>query len=213
MKDFSDDFFFSDLEIRHGAYLPHWFKPGAIYAVTFRLTDSLPASVLASWDQESLEIQTRARIQGRSLTEHENQKINQSRSRQTSDYLDQGRGSCHLKDPRIAQVVADAIGFFENKRYQLHAWCIMPNHVHVVLEPKPDQHLSDTLKSWKSFSAKEANRILKRTGPFWQRESYDHIIRDLKEYDHALEYVRNNPIKAGLKDWPWVWVRPLDPSI
>jgi hypothetical protein len=90
-------------------------------------------------------------------------------------------------------------------RYRLHAWCIMPNHVHVVVEPFAGHELPEILHSWKSFTAKTANRLLGRTGGFWQDEYYDHLIRDTEEYFHAIGYVLENPARAGLRDWPWVW--------
>jgi REP element-mobilizing transposase RayT len=81
----------------------------------------------------------------------------------------------------------------------------MPNHVHVIVEPLPSHELSDILQSWKSFTAKGANRLLQREGVFWQKESYDHIVRDRDELERTIRYVRGNPANARLKDWPWVW--------
>jgi len=83
----------------------------------------------------------------------------------------------------------------------------MPNHIHVVVEPLVSKKLSEIIHSWKSFVAKEANKHLGRTGEFWQTEYYDHLIRDEAEYVHALRYVMENPIKAGLVKWPWVWMK------
>ena len=83
----------------------------------------------------------------------------------------------------------------------------MPNHVHVLVEPLKSHALSKIVQSWKSFTAKEANRILERTGTFWKTECYDHLIRDAAEFDHALRYIEENPVKAALKDWPWVFVK------
>ena len=101
----------------------------------------------------------------------------------------------------------EMIHHYPKELIELGEFIVMPNHVHVVLEPKEGHHLSDILKSWKTFTAKKANLILNRTGAFWQAESFDRMIRNQQELSRALEYVRNNPIKAGLKDWPWVWVR------
>ena len=92
------------------------------------------------------------------------------------------------------------------KRYRLLAWCVMPNHVHVVVKIFPGHTLSDVIHSWKSFSAKHANRALRLRGAFWQREYYDHLIRDQGELDRAIRYVAANPEKAKLEQWRWVWV-------
>jgi len=80
----------------------------------------------------------------------------------------------------------------------------MPNHVHVVVEAMGGDKLSDILHSWKSFTAKAANKMLHRTGEFWQAESYDHLIRNQQDFNHTVEYVLCNPAKAGLSDWKWV---------
>ncbi len=81
----------------------------------------------------------------------------------------------------------------------------MPNHVHVVVQPMFGHELSEILHSWKSFSAHEANRVVNRDGEFWQKESYDHIIRDEDDLVRTIRYVRENPIKIGLENWRWVW--------
>jgi len=83
----------------------------------------------------------------------------------------------------------------------------MPNHVHAIVRVFPTHTLSEILHSWKSYTAKEANRILRARGAFWQREYYDHLLRDEAEFERAVKYVVENPVKAGLKDWDWVWER------
>ncbi len=100
-------------------------------------------------------------------------------------------------------MVQNALMHFDGDRYEIVAWCIMPNHVHVIVRPLGENQLSEILHSWKSFTAKEANRILRRTGQFWQEEYYDHLIRDEEEFNAEVQYVLDNPLKAGLKDWPW----------
>jgi len=89
----------------------------------------------------------------------------------------------------------------------LLAWVIMPNHVHLVVRPYPGITLSQILKGWKGFSAREANRILQRQGKFWQAESYDHLIRDDADLHRCCHYTALNPVNARLcpqpEDWPW----------
>ena len=118
-----------------------------------------------------------------------------------------------MNDDRVAAVVANALLHFNGSRYSLAAWCVMPNHVHVVVQPfagntggrpVPLAELPDILHSWKSFTAKEANKLLRRSGEFWQTESYDHLIRNEADFRHAVRYVLDNPIKAGIKNWKWV---------
>jgi REP element-mobilizing transposase RayT len=188
---------------RRGAYLPHWTREGAWYAVTFRLWDSIPARVLKSWRFERRNIVRTAAQMKRSLSEHEEQRLAYLQSERIERYLDAGVG-CYMKDNRVAKVVADALIHFEGQRYDLAAWCVMPNHVHVVFKPTSGHQLSDILHSWKSFTAKEANKILGRQGAFWQTEPYDHLIRDEADFIHAVKYVLENPARAGLMNWRWV---------
>ncbi len=192
-----------DVQIRRGAYLPHWTKDSAVYAVTFRLADSLPQSVLQDWFAEKQAIVARARQANRPLTDDEAKELNRLHSERVERYLDSGVGECWLRDERIAAIVANTLKHFDGERYQLLSWCIMPNHVHVVFQPAPGQVLADLMRSWKTFSAREANMKLGRTGEFWQPEYYDHLVRDADDLRHAVEYAWENPDKAGFEDWTW----------
>lgn len=129
-----------------------------------------------------------------------------------------------LKDEQIAKVVADAIRLRDKKEYDLLAYCIMPNHAHLVFTIRCDYgpsvraearatstisrySMTDILRLIKGSTAHEANKILNRTGAFWQHESYDHVVRDEKELNRIIWYTINNPVKAGLvknaEDWKW----------
>jgi REP element-mobilizing transposase RayT len=193
--------------IRHGAYLPHWTRNGGVYAVTFRLADSLPQSVLVSWKTERNNIIQNAKQQGRPLSDVEENRLYQLYSEKVESYLDAGHGMCELQHDELAKMTQDTLFHFDGKRYDLLAWCIMPNHVHVVVYPYKGFQLSRILHSWKSYSAKQANRLLGREGSFWQTEYYDHLIRDESDLRHAVQYLLENPGKAGLVDWPWYGVK------
>jgi REP element-mobilizing transposase RayT len=95
-------------------------------------------------------------------------------------------------------MVEDALLHFDGERYRIHAWVIMPNHVHVLFTPYGAFMLEDILHSWKSFTAKKANRLLEMVGKFWQEEYFDRFIRDELHFSRALEYIEFNPVKAGL---------------
>jgi len=110
----------------------------------------------------------------------------------------------------MCKIVSEALVHFDEKRYRLFSWCVMPNHVHVVGRLFPGSTLASVLHSWKSFFAKEAKRVAIFQGSLWQREYYDHLLRDEAEFDRANQYILQNPIKAGLKDWRWVWLRGQD---
>ncbi|MGO9471291.1 MAG: transposase [Isosphaeraceae bacterium] len=116
-------------------------------------------------------------------------------------------GSCALGKPEIAQVVQDAIGHFDGARYDLSAWCVMPNHAHVVFTPRGAHSPSAILHSWKSFTAHQiANRFGLPT-PIWERESFDHLIRSAADWERFIRYVEENPVVANLctsaEAWPF----------
>jgi REP element-mobilizing transposase RayT len=113
-----------------------------------------------------------------------------------------------LDDPRVAEIVARAVQFGSTSRkwYELHAWVVMPNHVHVVMQPSHD--LSEIMRWLKWTTARRCNSVLQRTGTrFWQVESYDHWIRDRDEYRATVHYVEQNPVSAGLVECAekWLW--------
>jgi tRNA threonylcarbamoyl adenosine modification protein (Sua5/YciO/YrdC/YwlC family) len=195
---------YKEVQVHRGFYLPHWTQEGATYAVTFRLADALPANVVVDWESERQEILDRARKQERELTVAEERRLAELFSQKIESYLDAGHGKCWLRDERVAKIVRDALLHFEGKRYHLIAWCIMPNHVHVIVRPMPKHTLSEILHTWKSFTAQHANRLLHREGKFWQPESYDHLIRNEQNLRNQVRYLLENPKKAGLKSWPWV---------
>ena len=185
-------------------YLPHVKREGASYFVTFRLADSLPKAALMK-----LQAERASRLapleKGANATLRE---IERDYFRQLEEQLDRGGGSCWLGRSEIADLVTAALQHFDGERYRLDAWVVMPNHVHVALWPMPNHTLSRIVQSWKRFTAREANRILNRSGmPFWQPEAYDHWIRDDAEHARCCRYISNNPVKAGLcatpEDWKW----------
>jgi len=196
----------SVVRIRQGAYLPHWTREGGIYFVTFRLADSLPQSAVKAWKLEREELTRRARQQGRPLTSVEQKRLQELFSEKVEKHLDAGMGSCWMKRPEIAGLVQSALRHFDGQRYTLLAWCVMPNHVHVVFKPAGDHELDKILHSWKSFTAHQAVKLYQAPAPFWQPEYYDHLIRDEEDLLHAIEYTLYNPASAGLRNWRWMGV-------
>ena len=169
-------------------YLPHFDSNEVIQMIGFRLADSLPEHVY-----ERMKIEAGPA---------DKTKITES----VEQYLDSGHGACYLRDPRVASIVENAFLFFDNKRYRLLAWAIMPNHVHVLAEMFPNFDLPAVIHSWKSFTAKEANKVLGRTGEFWQREYFDTYIRNETHLSAAVNYIHDNPVKAGLVSKPEDWL-------
>jgi len=193
-----------DVQIRQGANLPHWTLDGATYAVVFRLADSLPQAVVMAWREERAALVAEQSAKGTLTPAHE-ERLRALFAEKIECQLDAGHGTCWLRLPEIASLVADALRYFDGERHLLAAWCVMPNHVHAVVRPLAPQTLPDVIQSWKGYSARAANRLLGRSGAFWQAEPYDHVIRDAADFAHAVRYVWENPTKAGLRDWPWVW--------
>ncbi len=192
-----------EVSIRYSAYLPHWEQESATYAVTFRLDDSLPRAVLDAWLRERQEVTRRAEAAGRPLTDAELRRLRDLHSEQVEKYLDAGHGACHLKDARAAAIMRDALRHFDGQRYDLIAWCVMPNHVHVVVRPRPGEELAKITHSWKSFTSNGINKALGRKGTLWQPDSFDHLIRDADDLERSVQYVLDNPRAAGLSNWPW----------
>ena len=197
-------------------YLPHCDYPGLVQFVTFRLADSMPDS--RRGEREHL------------------LKIEDDRKKRTKleEYLDRGVGECHLRDPRIAQLAEDAMFHFHDEHYELLAWCVMPNHVHVLVHVW-QMPLDEIIQSWKRFSATRALKLLRveRRTPirlveivgitpnrssalqsFWQREYWDTFMRDEEQEQKAIRYIENNPVKAKLchvdKEWPFSSARFRD---
>ena len=98
-----------------------------------------------------------------------------------------------LSIPRVARVVEDALLHFQGQRYALHAWCLMPDHVHVLVTPFEDRPLDTVLHSWKSFTANEVNKMLHRKGTFWQQESFDHLVRSPEAFEKFIAYIEGQP--------------------
>ncbi len=178
-------------------YLPHFDAAHSVQFITFRLHDSVPAEVIERWKQELHWTEGTAPDSKEAVTLR----------KRIEQYEDAGHGICYLRDERIARLVQDALLQFDGQRYRLIAWCIMPNHVHLLIEQMPGHSLSKIVQSWKSFAAHKANELLGRSGPFWMPDYFDRFIRDEKHFSAVVEYIRQNPVKAGLVDEPekWAW--------
>lgn len=184
----------SEQKVWHSrGYLPHCDQPGLIQGITFRLHDSMPSTVLEQWAKE-----TEGLPEIQRATE---------RQRRIAAYLDAGHGACWLRDERIAEVMENTLLHFDGERYELLAWVVMPNHVHVLAEMREGWPLAKLVYSWKTWTAKRANEILGRSGTFWFREYHDRYIRDATHLANAKRYIEENAMKAGLcaarEDWRW----------
>ena len=191
------------IKIREGAKLPHWTQQGGIYAVTFRLADSIPAAAAQALKVERAAIRMRAEAQSRELTPVELTRLHKLHEAKVDSWLDQAHGECWLRRDDIATLVADALGHFDGDRYQLLAWCVMPNHVHAVVQPLAGHELPQVVHAWKSFTAHRINEMLHRSGAVWQDEYYDHLVRHADDLVHCVNYAWSNPDHAELVNWKW----------
>jgi putative DNA methylase len=174
-------------------YLPHFDGIEIPQFITFHLADSMPRNVILRWQNEL------------KLVQDEQQRL--LLIRRVERYLDQGYGQAFLKNTRVANMVQNSLLKFDGLRYRLFAWVVMPNHVHSLMTRFQDYELKDLLHSLKSYTAHEANKILKRTGKFWIDDYFDRYTRNEKHFYKTIEYIENNPVKAGLcekpSDWPF----------
>lgn len=166
-------------------YIPHFDASSLVQHVVFRTAGSLPKHVLESANLVSSSF----------------------RPRMIDEALDQSASGNIFGQPDCAQIMQDALRFFDGDRYDLQAWCVMPNHVHVVLVTSPDVLLGSIIKSWKYKVALEINRLNNTTGPIFAKDYFDRFVRNLKQAETAIYYVEANPVKAGLCtmaiEWPW----------
>lgn len=178
-------------------YLPHLDAPGALQFITFRLADSLPQEALDIIKKELELVPVADR-------DYERYKKNER-------WLDRGVGCCALRHPQVAKVMQETLQFADGSSYRLLEWCVMPNHVHVLIEQIVS--LPKIVQSWKSYTGRWAMAHNAELGlgvpggQFWMREYWDRFIRDEAHFNRVVRYIRENPVKAGLcekpSDWPW----------
>jgi REP element-mobilizing transposase RayT len=185
---------------RSRGYLPHLEISEGTYFLTFRLADSIPAALLVKFKSELL-------MKNNSITPADIFLGKDEYEKKIQTLLDKGIGACWLSNPEIAEVVVKSLRQFEGERYFLHAWTIMPTHVHVLFTIRSSFDLSTIIQKWKGSTAFQANRILNRTGRFWQPEYFETLVKSKRQFEFCLRYILNNPVKAGLctEVYHWRW--------
>ena len=201
--------------------LPHWYVPGAAHFVTYRVAGTIPIAVLEELRHHAAAKLKKAPPPGLSVLEH--RLIVHKQSFADYDrYLDKTCKVDWLARADVASVIRDNLYHHHGGKYHLLAYCVMPNHVHVLFQPidgtskllvptyigeTDDRNgpLAKIMHSLKSYTANKINELLERPGQFWQHESYDHWVRDDEELERIVEYIAANPVKAGLacnaEDW------------
>ncbi|MCL4551611.1 MAG: transposase [Bacteroidetes bacterium] len=221
------------MKIFYQRHLPHYQPPGSTFFVTFRLAGSLPLYVI-----QNLKTEHEKQLKLISGIQNQKEKRERYRDYQTSYFekfdsiLGNYKNSVSwLKQTQVAEKVKETIHYYDGKAYDLIAYTIMPNHVHMVFAPIEENVgrfsesptsgrngvstyiVAKILQDLKKYTAVKCNKILNRSGAFWQHESYDHVVRDEDELSRIIEYVLNNPVKAGLvdkwNDWKWSYCKFL----
>ncbi len=214
------------MQIFYRRNLPHFVFDNSTYFITSRLTGSLPINIIR-------QLQTRYENDIKSLNSYKDIKMKKLKGQEIKesyftnfdeDLYKLSNGPYWLSNDKIAKIVSDALHFKDKKVFDLIAYTIMPNHIHIIIKPTKDDliksneriydsnnipkyPLGDIMKSFKGFTSRNCNKILNRSGPFWHHENYDHIIRDYNELIDKINYVLENPVKAGLvNSWEkWKW--------
>jgi putative transposase len=205
-------------------YLAHCDKPGLIQFVTFRLWDSLPVSRRSEWEhllagtERSDAPRSVSSAGARSIASRDDEAVAKARReqrRKLEEYFDRSHGACFLRDARVATLMENAMRFHHSQRFDLLAWVVMPNHVHTLLQVG-DTPLSKIIQNWKSIVAVKANKLLGRTGEFWQEDYWDTFMRNEEQTKKAIRYIESNPVKAKLsrapEEWPFSSARFRDPQ-
>lgn len=195
--------------------LPHWDVPNATYFLTTCLDGSIPAQGLLSLQQARMERKRRAKPAHLSAKDWQllHWKWDFKDMEQWLDFTPARRD---LEQPALAQLIVNALQFHAGERYDLLAYVIMPSHMHWLFTPRDDWIVTLTHDNERTpreriqhsinrYTARECNLLLQREGTFWQKESYDHWVRDENEMERIIHYIEGNPVKAGLAPQPDQW--------
>lgn len=187
--------------------LPHWSQAGTVAFITWRTCDSLPRPVLQRWHQERnvwlrghgvdpLSQGWRAAVE--QLSAELRMEFRSLVAERWELHLDECHGACVLRQSELSRLVADSLQHFDEQRYVLTDFVIMPNHVHVLASfPTADSMLSQCA-GWKHFTAVHLNRLLGRRGRFWEEDQFDHLVRSSEHFNHFRSYIAENPQRARL---------------
>jgi len=179
----------------HKRNLPHLYYNGGEYFITYRLADSLPLKLILHLREQNKLSKDDPTIKEKKIFKKYDELLDKNED-----------GIKYLSDEKIANINRDKLHSLDSSVYKLICYCIMPNHIHLVFRLMSEtQSVSDIMKMIKGATARECNKLLKRTGKFWQVESFDRLIRDANEMYNIINYVLNNPVKAGLVNKPDDW--------
>ena len=192
------DFFHSRKDIEKTRHkLPHWQQGRVPVFVTFRLADSLPQSVLSPLlaSREAF-----LAMNPKPWDEATEDRYVREFAAKFEDYLDAGHGCCALGNEKASAIVVGRLQCFNAQRYALHAYVVMPNHVHVLFTPHGQLSLPGIVQAWKGVSSRMIHKEgLSKLDPFWQPDYFDRLVRSPEHFEKVRCYIQANPSKAGLK--------------
>jgi REP element-mobilizing transposase RayT len=218
------------MKIYYRRHLPHWQPAGKVFFVTFRLFGSLPKKVIDRIREDAERIRKQPSRPKETSVQRESddsKRIFAIYEKALDEILQRSDTDppLWLADGRVAGIVQQAIRHRDERAFVLHRYAIMPNHVHLLIKPLPEgeeavsagqdqdadeisyRSLKSIMGGLKQHTARQANRVLGRSGPFWQQEYYDHWVRTDEEYYRVIRYIDRNPVVAGLcadpAHWPW----------
>ena len=187
-----------EVQINTSGILPHWHQDGKMQYVTFRLADSLPKSVCQDLHERVSQFKkTHPEPWDEIVKQLYWKEIGPMQHR----LLDNGYGSCILRNRECRKVLVDTIAYRDDIDYKVISYVIMPNHVHMLILPLAKCKLNYILNSIKKFSAKKINHIIGKTGPLWMKESFDRIVRNEDSYKHYYNYIIANPRYLSPSDY------------
>jgi REP-associated tyrosine transposase len=175
--------------------LPHWQQSGAVYFVTFRLADAVPYNLRTQWESER---EGWLRLHPKPWSAEIECQYHERFSGAIERWLDAGYGSCILRQPNCADIVTRTLRYFDGQRLVMISFVVMPNHAHALFVQNAEWPLEKLLRSWKSFTARKINSLLRREGSLWQRDYFDRLVRDERHFANCVRYIRRNPAKARL---------------
>ena len=174
-----------------GSQLPHWNQQNCVQFVTFRLADSLPQQKLQEYREMKAQWE---KSHPKPWDEATKKEYNNTFATIIDKWIDAGYGDCILQDCNLRDILANTILRYNGDRYIIHAFVIMPNHVHVLFSPRESNLVQDIVGGWKKFSAMAINRQMECKGKkIWEHDSFDHMVRSWERYQETVKYITRNP--------------------
>ena len=193
--------------------LPHWSQAGTIAFITLRTWDSMPEKVIRQWQDERSDWLRKHGIDPARLDWEEQLRCQEAKlfrelqlvlSDRWNVHFDECHGACVLRRPDLAKEVADSLLHFDQDRYDMTDFVVMPNHVHMLVAfASADSQLAQC-ESWKHFTAVKINKKLRQKRRFWQPDGFDHLVRSNEQFEYLRQYIADNPKKANLQSGEYI---------